>query len=181
MRMVWGMVLSAQLFAAPAFAQEAGVSPPQTLPTPPPAQTLPHPYRLPAADDVTVHIESNFEAAGLEPAELGAARCLAPCDKPFPRDGVYRITGDGLIPMTAHRTAGAVIGIGGIIVGSLGALYSTLLAVEAVDGPPVRGTQKDISIGASVGGVAAMAVGALLYFTAGTRVRAKGAPLRLAF
>ena len=169
------MVLAAQLCAARAFAQEA--------------------------DDVTVHLDSKFGAAGLEPAELGAARCLAPCDKPFPRDGVYRITGDGLIPsdafrlparanaltldvdagMTSQKTAGAVIGIGGVIVGSLGALYSTLLAVEAVDGPPVRGTQKDISIGASVGGLAAMAVGALLYFTAGTRVRAKGAPLRLAF
>ena len=208
MSLVCGVVLAAQLGAASAFAQEG---PPETPPPvagtppptpPPPARTLPAPapprYRLPAADDVKVHLDSNFAGAGLEPAELGAPRCLAPCDRPFPRDGIYRITGDGLIPseafrlparpdtitldvdagMTAQKSAGAVIAISGLVVGSLGALYSTLLAIESIEGPLPSGWQKDLSVGAAVGGLVATAVGALLYFTAGTRVRTEGAPLR---
>jgi hypothetical protein len=171
-----GVLLAAQLGAGPAFAQEAGA-------------------------EVKVHIDTKSQSAGLEAASFGAPRCLAPCDRAFPRDGVYRISGDGLVPsdvfqlpagrsevmldvdagMRSQKTAGAVIAISGLVVGSLGALYSTLLALESIEGPPPAGLQKDLSVGAAVGGVASTAIGALLYFTAGTHVRSKDGPLRLAF
>jgi hypothetical protein len=172
MRSVLGVVLAAQLFAAPAYA----------------------------GDNVKVHLDSNFGAAGIEPVDLGAARCLAPCDQPFPREGMYRITGEGLIPsdafylparsnevtldvdagMQAQKTTGAVMGIGGIILSCLGVGYSLASLASRIDGPPASTTERAITIGTIFGGLASTAVGTLLYFTAGTRVRVKHPPLRVA-
>ncbi len=197
MRSLLGALLAAQLVAAPAFAQETVVEPIEASPPPPPPAPSPA-YRLPESDDVKVHIDANFPDAGLEPAEPGAQRCLAPCDKSFPRDGAYRITGDGLIPsdrfqlparpnqvtldvqasMKAQETTGEVMGIGGLVVMGLTVLYALEVVAANIDGPPATPTQRGIMVGGVVGGLAVSAFGALLYITAGTHVRSKGAPLR---
>jgi hypothetical protein len=188
MRSLLGALLAAQLASAPAFAQETLVEPVET----------PRAYRLSTSNDVKVHLDANFRDAGIEPAEFGAARCLAPCDRSFPRDGAYRITGDGLIPsevfrlparpnevtldvqasMKAQETTGAVMGVGGLVLTGLGIVYGLdILIPGTVGGSAPTRTQEGVAIGGFVGGLALTAVGALLYLTAGTRVRSTGVPL----
>jgi hypothetical protein len=197
MRSLLGVLLAAQLAASPARAGEL-VEPVAGTPAPSPAPAPAPAYHLPASDDVKVDIDANFPSVGLESNEVGAPRCLAPCGKSFSRDGYYRIKGEGLIPSAvfqlparanqvtldvqagtkSQETVGAAMGIGGLALTGVAIGYALDVVVINIDGPPATTTQRGIIFGGIVGGLAVSVVGVLLYLTAGTRVRGKGAPLR---
>jgi hypothetical protein len=201
MRSVLGVLLAAQIGAAPAFAEEAQEIVVEPLDAPPPAQPAPAQAEYPGPpaprDDVLVDIHTGDAAAGLEPAQFGAGRCLAPCQKPFPRDGYYRITGEGIVESKAFQlpasgrqvtlnvntgsktveTTGAVLGVGGFVVIGGVALYSLKEALGNIDTPVSKTTQEVTAYG-MLAGLGIVVLGGILYFRSYTSVRSKGGALR---
>ncbi len=161
-----GALVAAQLIAAPVYAQESGV---------------------------WVELHTDDSAVRIERIQNGEAIpvCAAPCKQRLPRDGTYRIAGDGITPsqsfdlsaerwvrldvkagFSTRRSLGIGLGIAGYATAVVGSLYFAAVGLEGFpDGPPASQGQYTVPEGLLISGLAAGVIGLVLVLTCSTEVR----------
>jgi hypothetical protein len=146
------------------------------------------------AGDVVVHMSSDSDAVRLVRIGADGAEtvCTAPCDKPLPASGTYRIVGDGMPstslftiqPANGHLTldiqAGSsvqrLVGIGSVFAGATALIFSAVytegLLLEDAAAETRRDHYKDPLLWGSFGGGLVLAIaGGILMATASTWVQ----------
>ncbi len=150
---------------------------------------------LPARADkaVVVHLRSDSEAVRIIRVDGEAPRevCAGLCDQPLPRDGVYRIGGDGIsatrpftlddrgTDLTLRVEAGSSvqrgIGVGATVAGGLSLLfaleYGDLLALGNFESDhPVSISKDPLFLGTLSAGLVVGVIGVAMLATSGTSV-----------
>jgi len=161
-----GALAAAQLIAAPVYAQESGV---------------------------WVELHTDDSAVRIERIQNGEAIpvCAAPCKQRLPRDGTYRIAGDGITPSqsfdlsaerwvrldvkagsSTRRNLGVGLGIAGSATVLTSSFYFLLIGLAGFpDGPPASQQQVTTAEALLISGLAAGVIGLVLVLTCSTEVR----------